>query len=360
MMKRLLTGILALIMVFGMVGCGGSSPAPAAAAPAPAATPAPAPAAPAPAATPAPAPAAPAAWTPKSEIEVVVPSSAGGGSDTNARTVADIAFSNAFSPKNFKVNNMPGGSGAVAFSYMAGKKANDGIIMVLHNGQIMSTLINKSPVVAADLTFLPVVAFDNLTLCIKSDGRFKSVEGLIAAAQANPGAVKIGGSQRGNSDHLSFEMMKKYMGIDISYVQFNSSGEVMSALLGGHIDFGIFNPSECIGQIEAGAVIPVGTFGEKRLDGVFKDVRTFGEIGYKDIVVTEVRAFSGTPGMSPEAIAFYDDMFKKVTETEKWKTDYIAKNYLTPVYMNSADAAAFFAKETQKYIAVFKEVGVIQ
>ena len=299
------------------------------------------------------------AFQPKSEIEFIVPSAAGGGSDTNARVISDIAFSQKFSPKNFKVNNLPGGSGAVAFAYMAGKTGNNETIMVLHNGQIMSTITNQSPVLATDLTFLPVVAFDNLTLCVSKDSKYQSIEELIEAAKAKPGDVKIGGSQRGNSDHLSYEMMRKYMELDIAYVQFNSSGETMSAILGGHIDFGIFNPSECIGQIEAGELIPVATFATERLGGLFTEARTFAEIGYPDIVVTEVRALSGAPGMSDEAIAFYDEMIKNVTETEQWKNDYIAKNLLTPVYMTSAEAKEFFEKEIETYIQVFKEVGVI-
>ena len=299
-------------------------------------------------------------WMPKSEIEFVVPSAPGGGSDTNARMIADIAFTSGYTPKNFKVNNMPGGSGGVAFSYMATKKGNDEILMVLHNGQIMSTLVNKSPVVAADLTYLPVVAFDNLLLCINKNGKYKSVEEMIEAAKAKPGSVKIGGSQRGNTDHLCFEMMRKYLDVDITYVQFNSSGETMSALLGGHVDFGIFNPSECVGQVEAGEVLPMATFADDRLSGQFAEVRTFEEIGYPDILVTEVRALSGTPGMSAEAIAFYDEMIRKVTETERWKTEYIEKNYLTPVFMTSAEAKEFFDQETEKYNSIFKEVGIIQ
>ncbi|MEM1484456.1 tripartite tricarboxylate transporter substrate binding protein [Oscillospiraceae bacterium PP1C4] len=355
-MKKGFAFFLAAVMAAGMIGCssGNGKAAPASQAPAASTK------AESAEASKAPETPAAAAWAPKSEIEFVVPSSAGGGSDTNARTIADIAFTSSFSPKNFKVNNMPGGSGAVAFSYMASKKGNDEIIMVLHNGQVMSTLINKSPVVAADLTFLPVVAFDNLTLCIHKDGKYKSIEEMVAAAKANPGQVKIGGSQRGNSDHLSYELIKKYLGIDVAYVQFNSSGETMSAVLGGHVDFGIFNPSECIGQIEAKEVIPVATFAEKALDGAFEGVKTFKDLGYPEVVVTEVRALSGTPGMSAEAIAFYDEMIKKVTESEKWKKEYIEKNYLTPVYMNSADAKTFFEKETEKYISVFKEVGVME
>ena len=299
-------------------------------------------------------------WVPLTEIEFIVPSSPGGGSDTNARMISDIAFKNGYSPRNFTVNNMPGGSGAVAFSYMATKEGQENIIMVLHSGQIMSTLTNKSPVIASDLTFLPIVAFDNLTLCIQKDGRFQSIEELVAKAKTTTGEIRVGGSQRGNSDHLSFELLKKGLGINISYVQYNSSGEVMSALLGGHVDFGIFNPSECIGQMEAKEIRPVATFATERLSGVFSDVPTFIELGYPDVELAEVRAISGTPGLMPEAIEFYDEMFKKVTEDPRWQTDYIEKNYLTPVYMSSAEAKEFFELEIIKYNEIFREVGLIK
>ena len=53
-------------------------------------------------------------FQPKKEVEVVVPSSAGGGSDLHARMFADISQKNKLSPKSFMVNNMPGGAGAVA------------------------------------------------------------------------------------------------------------------------------------------------------------------------------------------------------------------------------------------------------
>ena len=104
----------------------------------------------------------------------------------------------------------------------------------------------------------------------------------------------------------------------------------------------------------------MATFADDRLSGQFAEVRTFEEIGYPDILVTEVRALSGTPEMSAEAIAFYDEMIRKVTETERWKTEYIEKNYLTSVFMTSAEAKEFFDQETEKYNSIFKEVGIIQ
>lgn len=299
-------------------------------------------------------------WNPQNEIEFVVPSAPGGGSDTNARIISDIAFKSGYSPVNFKVNNMPGGSGAVAFSYMATKPGENDILMVLHNGQIMSTLTNNSPVIANDLTYLPVVAFDNLLLCRQTNGKYADVNTMIEAAKESPGKINIGGSQRGNSDHLSFELMQKYLGIDISYVQYNSSGEVMSALLGGHVDFGIFNPSECAGQVEAKEVVPVATFATERLTGIFEEAPTFEELGYPDIQFLEVRALSGPPEMAPEAIAFYDEMILQVTQDPRWMDEYITKNYLTPAYMTSEEARVFFEAEIEKYLDIFRTVGLIE
>jgi putative tricarboxylic transport membrane protein len=127
-------------------------------------------------------------------------------------------------------------------------------------------------------------------------------------------------------------MFNKYTGAKATYVQFNSSGEVMTALLGGHIDVGIFNPSECDGQVKADKVIPIATFAKQRIPGAFKNVPTFGELGFKDIQLSEVRAISGPPDMPKEAVKFYEDMLKKITDTEDWMKNYIEKNYTHAVY----------------------------
>ncbi|MEA5082739.1 MAG: tripartite tricarboxylate transporter substrate binding protein [Lachnospiraceae bacterium] len=302
------------------------------------------------------------AFLPQKEIEVVVPSSAGGGSDLHARTFADISQKNSFSPKSFMVNNMPGGAGAVAYAYTAGLgKANaDNSITIMHSGQILSTIVNNSPVTAADLTYLPIVAFDNLTIGVYKDSEIKDIETLIKKATENPESIKIGGSQRGNSDHLACEMFNKYTGAKASFVAFDSNGDAMTALLGGHLDAAFFNPSECIGQVEAGEVIPLVAYTTERMGGLFADTRTFTEVGYPDLVLREMRGFLGSPDMSPEAIAFYEDVIKKVTETPEWKNNYISKNNLESVYMTSAEAKEFLEKETEKYVSIFKEVGVIE
>lgn len=297
-------------------------------------------------------------WKADRQIEFVVPSAAGGGSDLNARTIADLAQKNKFISVPMMIVNKPGGSGAVAFSYVNAKKGDPYTLMVLHSGQAIGAYVNNWNVKTHDLTYIGTVAFDELVLGVRKDSKYQTIESLLAAGKEE--VIRFGGSQRGNSDHLSFELVKKYTGTKVSYVMFNSSGEVMSALLGGHIDVGIFNPTECIGQVAAGEVIPIVTFAEKRLSGFFKDAPTFGEIGYKEIQVTEVRAIAGPPNMPAKAVAFYEDLLKKVTETKEWKENYIEKNLLVNKYMNAAETKEYFTKMIDLNIKTFKEVGYLK
>lgn len=299
-------------------------------------------------------------WKPEREIEFVVPSAPGGGSDLNARTIAELAQKNKFSPTALMVVNKPGGSGGVAFAYVNTKKGNPHTLMVLHSGQAIGAYVNNWNVKTDDLTYIATVALDELTLGVRKDSKYKDFQSMLRAIKAYPGNIKIGGSQRGNSDHLSFELINKYTDSKFTYVMFNSSGEVMSALLGGHIDVGIFNPMECSGQVEAGEVVPVATFAEKRLPGLFKNAPTFSELGYKEIQVTEVRAIVGPPAMPSAAVKFYEDMLFEITQTQAWKRDYLEKNLLTDYYLNASKTKVFHQEMIESYLNIFREIGYIK
>ncbi len=295
-------------------------------------------------------------FAPTKEITFIVPSSAGGGSDLNARTIATIAQKYNFSPRSFMIVNQGGGSGAVGFTNTFAKKGDDHTLMVLHSGQAMGSYVNNWQVKTEDLTYIGVVALDNLFLGVLKSSPYRTLEELVKASQAKPEEIAVGGAQRGNSDHLCFELFNKETKAQASYVSFNGSGDVMAALLGGHVDVGIFNPIEFIGQVQAGDVIPIVSFSEKRVGGLFKDVPTFTELGYPNIVVSENRAIAGPPGMSREAVLFYAGVLKKVTETPEWKKDYIEKNYLDPIYLDADQTKDYYTKLIVGYKTAFKGV----
>lgn len=299
-------------------------------------------------------------WAPEKEIQFLVPSSAGGGSDINARMISEIAFKNKFTPKNFMIVNEGGGNGQVAYTQVFGKKGDPNTLMVLHSGQVMAALVNSSPVKTSMLTYIGTVALDEQTLCVSKDGKYKDIQSLLKAAKDNPDTVKFGGSQRGGGDQLGFEMLNKYAGTKFNYVSFNSGGDEVAALLGGHIDVAILNPAEAAGQVAAGSLITVAVFSPERISGDFKNSPTFKELGYKDIVLREIRAIAGPPNMPAEAVKFYEDLLKKVTETEEWKKGYIEKNHLTNFYQNAADSKKYHEEQIEVYTKIWKEVGLMK
>ena len=289
-------------------------------------------------------PAASMAWQPEGDIDFIVPSSPGGGSDLNARTIADIIRKEELVPATINVINKPGGSGAVSFSFLNGKKKHSDTLMILHSGQDLGSYVLNWAVKGKDLTYLATVAYDDLMICAVAGSEYTDIKKLIEDSKTK--RITYGGSQRGNGDHLSYLMLNKSTGAKFKYVMFNSAGEVTSAMLGGHVNIGIFNPSECIAQTRAGKFVPLATFSSQKLPGEFANVPTFQELGYPNLVLREVRAIAGPPDMPADAVKFYETVLEEVTQTPQWQNEYIRKNFLTPVFLGAADTRAYFTKES--------------
>lgn len=300
-----------------------------------------------------------AAFTPSKNVELVVPYGAGGGSDLYARFAADILQKDKIVTQPIVVVNKPGGAGSVGDAYTFGKKGDNHTISSYVSGQVTSSLMNKTMVTYDKLTPIANLALDEYLLGIMA-GSYKSFDELLKAAKDAPDTITIGGSGKGTEDELCVGLLAKYTGAKFKYVSFNSSAEVMSAMLGGHIKAGVYNPTECDSQIRAGKVMAIGAFGTKRLSGLFKDVPTFGELGYKDVVFQQFRGVVGPPDMSPEAVKFWTEAFRKVTQTEQWKKQYLDKNGLTDHFLEPAEYKKFLAGENNKYTNILKDIGVIK
>lgn len=300
-----------------------------------------------------------AAWEMKKEAEYVVPANPGGGSDISARVIAEIAQKNKFAEKNLMVVNKPGGACAVGYNYVGTKKGDPYTLLSLHSGNIVVSEVNGWEQKWDDLTdIIAIMAFDDVTLCVRTDGPYQTIEELLEAAKENPGTLKFGSDQRGNTSQLGYELIKKYTGADFNYVQFDSSGDVATALLGGHVDVGILNPCECISQVESGDFKPVVTFAPERITGeYFKDAPTFVETGYPEVTFREYRGISGAKDMPAEALAYYEDMAEKIVETDEWKTGYLEANSLTPAFMGHDEATQYIKDDMEKVMNIFTEVG---
>jgi len=292
-------------------------------------------------------------------VELIVPASAGGGSDINARMLAEIIQANKLIDENVMVVNKPGGSTAVANSYTYKKEGTNNTILTWNSSQIISPFLNKNDVTIEDLTPLGTLTLDSYLIIVKADSKYKTLDDLLKAARENPQTVSIGGTGQGTEIHILSHLINKYGESDLKYIPFESGGETTSALLGGHIDVTLANPNEVKSQIEAGEVRALATSSQERIGGVLEDVPTFEEVGLGDIKISSFRGYVGPPGMTDEEIAYWEDVLKQVHESESWQKDYIQKYDLTSQYMNAEESKAFYEEVLNLYLEASKEMGLI-
>lgn len=299
------------------------------------------------------------AWAPSKPVEFVVQAAPGGGSDVIARTIASIVEAEKLSPVPFVVVNKPGGGSVVGTTYVAQQKGNPHVLATYHSGNLVAPIPAGVEVAKVkNLTVLVSIAIDEQLIVVKADSPYKTVKDIVAAAKKSPGTITVAGTATGQDDHICNRLLERAADIKLRYVPFNSGGEAMTNLLGGHVEFIWANPSEFMPQYEAKQVRPLAVAREDRLP-YMNDASTLKEQGY-NVIWKMFRGIIAPPGISSDAIAFYETMFKKMTESSRWKEGYLKKYMLTPSWMGHQAAAQFVAEQEQIALGVLKELGLVK
>ena len=127
-----------------------------------------------------------AAGFPEKPITLIVHASAGGGSDIFARTLASSVEKDKLLPQPLVVENKPGGSGGIAFAYVAGKKKDPYFMVTAVTSFLTTPLRGKTPVGLKDFTPIANFAFDEYMLMVGANSKYKSVKDIIADAAPAP------------------------------------------------------------------------------------------------------------------------------------------------------------------------------
>jgi putative tricarboxylic transport membrane protein len=296
---------------------------------------------------------------PSKAIEVVVPYAPGGGTDNLMRMITGIIDENKWSPVPLNVNNRAGGSGVVGYSYFINKKGDPYVVAgatpTIVSGKIEGKLSGNH---RDAMTILMIVAIDELMLSVRNESPFKTIDDFVAAARARPGQLTVGGTTVNGEDHIFTYLFEQAAKIKVKYVPFNSGGEVTAALMGGHVDAGVMNPNEIVAQTEAGKARNLAVASHKRLADA-ADIPTFAEKGY-EFYWEQMRGVVGTGNMTPEAVAWWRQTLKKVTDTKKWQETYIKRNLLTPTNWVGEEANKYLDGLNGKYEQALIGLGAIK
>lgn len=192
----------------------------------------------------------------------------------------------------------------------------------------------------ADFKPIAILAADkHLMFTNAKSSKYASFEEVVEAAKAGEQIV-VGGTA--SDERNVYDMLTQELGLEdnFSYIVYGSASETITALLGGHIDLGIAKPAASKEYVVSGDITPVLALSSERFSEPFQDAPTTEELGYGVVELPVWRGVIGSANMTDEAVAFWNDVFKQVTETEAWATDYLEKNLLVNNYMNVEDTTA--------------------
>ena len=298
-----------------------------------------------------------AEWKPSKPIEFVAPYAPGGGSDVLARSIASVIDAEKLSPVPLLVVNRAGGNGLVGTTAVAQQRGNPLTLLTFISGQASAPLVaGAGSATFRDLTMIALLAIDEQLIVVKTDSPLKTVEDVVAAARQR--TLTIGGTGTGQEDQMCNRIFEKAADIKLRYVPFNSGGECITAVMGGHVDMIWANPGEFIPQWEAKMVRPIAIAKETRIPEL-PDVPTFKEKGY-NVTFKMFRGISAAPGIPPEAAAFYENMMKRMSESPRWKEGYLKRYMLSPAWMSSKDFTQFVGQSEELFKVILKELGLLK
>src|SRR5438876_999761 len=236
---------------------------------------------------------------PSKPITMVLPFPPGGVAEIVGRPLASIMEKSLKQP--IVLINRPGAGGAVGMASVA-KGPADGytILMGLSSISIfpVSDRINGKPPAYELKDFAPIalVTADPTVLVVRADGPYKSVKDFVDAAKANPGKINYSSSGVYGTLHVAMEIFANAAGIKLFHIPYQGGGPAVTALLGGQVEASPQGPAAAIGQIKAGKMRALASWGSERLK-LLPDIPTFKELGYdaEFYIWTGVFAPAATP-----------------------------------------------------------------
>ncbi len=303
--------------------------------------------------------AAQSAWEPKKPVQFVVMAGKGGGADKAVRFMQSIIAKNKLAPVPITPINKPGGSGAEALVYMKGKKGDDYTLMFTLNSFYTTPLRQPAlGVKVEDFTPIMRMAEDTFCLWVNSDRKdINNVDDFVKAAKAKGNGWIMAGTGKASEDNLLTDFLNTTYGLKMKYVPYKGGGKVAKELAGNNADSTVNNPSEQLGFFEAGKTKPLACFTPARID-LFKDAPTFKELG-KDFVYFMQRTVVGAPGMSKDAEAYYQGLFKKVFESSEWQ-GYMKKKALQGDSLSADALMNYWKKQRDVHKGMLMKMGAIK
>lgn len=219
---------------------------------------------------------------PSRAVRVVVPFPAGSAADATGRIVMETLARRLGQP--MVIDNRPGGAGVLGSSLVAHAKP-DGYTLLVHSSShtitpAVSSGLNFDP--AADLAGITTLSFTSTVFVASAAKGYRTLDDLVTAARAKPGSINYASSGAGTVTHLAAVSLSSAAGFRAVHIPYKGSGEAISDLLAGRVDYFLSPVSIVLPMIRSGQLVALATVDAKR-SRQLPETPTTAECGYPSV-----------------------------------------------------------------------------
>jgi tripartite-type tricarboxylate transporter receptor subunit TctC len=288
---------------------------------------------------------------PTKPVTLYVPFAPGGGTDLSVRMLEE-SVSKALGQKLVIVNKT---GTATIYQVVTGKP--DGYTLVVGStGNLAAVPHNPGAPYKLD-DYVPVVQVTAVPAMLVTpiDSPYKSLQDVVAAARQGK-SIKVGISPLGSISHLAMMQLEKALNVKFTYIPHKSNGDVMTAILGGHVDVGSVDVAAAGQRITSREVRGIAIYNPTRF-AQYPDVKTvreqgadIGFFGFYNVIL----APKGTP---PDVVKRLHDAFKAALDDPAVIER--AKALDLPIaYLNSEDSRKQIDRSYETFGELLGELGL--
>ncbi len=277
---------------------------------------------------------------PSRPITLIVPWTAGGGTDIALRALATATSKHL--NQTIVVENRPGAGGTLGAAALANARPDGYTLSQMPISVFRIPFMQKvawDP--ANDFTWIAMISGYTFGVVVRADSPFKTFRDLITFARANPGKLTYATPGTGTSLHITMEDIANRENVQFTHVPFKGQADASTALLGGHV----MAQADATGWaelVEAGKLRLLVTWGAERTKR-WPNVPTLKEAGF-DIVTNSPYGIAGPRGMDPKIVRILQDAMRRALDDPEYVktiTRFDQENF----FLSSEEYAAY-AKRT--------------
>lgn len=256
------------------------------------------------------------------------------------------------------VVNKPGGGGAMAYNYIT-QQADPHYLTLANKSMLTNNIVGRGPSYT-EFTQVVNLFTEYISVTVKPDSPIKGGADLIDRLKKDVTSLSLGiATSIGNPNHQGLAVALHLGGVDIKKTRnviFPSGGAATTAVMGGHVDVAPVTAALAASLLRNNQVRVVAVAAPKRLGGVLANVPTWREQGF-DAVVSNSRTFLGAKNLTPAQLAYWDRVFKRLTESAEWKKE-LDENFWSSEYLPSADARKQMDRDDAQLRAFLKDLAL--